>query len=90
MLDSLPLRVYTDTPNRGGSTGGGTFTPGSGEVVEERSDAPSNVADPPPTFSIVPGGTTIVTPGGGSAGPVYPSPSNVWTIGPGSTTVTHG
>ncbi|EPE33386.1 hypothetical protein GLAREA_06399 [Glarea lozoyensis ATCC 20868] len=73
----------------GGSTGGGTFTPGPGGVVEDR-DAPTSAADPPPQFSIIPGGGTVVTPGGGSTGPISPSPSNVWTIGPGSTTITHG
>jgi len=74
----------------GGTTGGGTFTPGGGSVEIEDRDEATSVADPPPTFSIVPGGTTIVTSGGGSTGPINPSPSNVWTIGPGSTTITHG
>jgi len=60
----------------GGSTGGGVFAPGPGTVVVSRDGAPA-------------AGTTI-TGGGSSTGPTSAQPSDVWTVGPGSTTITHG
>ncbi|RDL42345.1 Uncharacterized protein BP5553_02324 [Venustampulla echinocandica] len=66
----------------GGATGGGTFTPGGGSTTVTPREAK---AEPQaPTFSIVPGGTTVV--GGGNTG----GPGDSWTIGPGTTTVTIG
>ncbi|CAG8949050.1 hypothetical protein HYFRA_00002179 [Hymenoscyphus fraxineus] len=75
----------------GGASGGGVFNPGPGGASTMASDTATPVRDGPPSqFSTVPGGSTVIIPGGnGGLGGSTGSGSS-WTIGPGSTTVTQG
>ncbi|KAF4634277.1 hypothetical protein G7Y89_g3834 [Cudoniella acicularis] len=72
----------------GGTTGGGTFTPGGGSTTITPREGSATADGPPSIFSIVPGGTTTIT--GGSSNGGSKNNGGSWSIGPGTTTVTIG